>query len=150
MNENGNRPSPESLLATLNDGELAKLRVYIGAAPGVGKTYQMLADAHLLKKQGADIVIAAVEPHGREDTKEMIGDLERVDGRDEQVVVGQRAEDRGQCSEPGAPDDGNRHHRQYVQHPKRQKPRLEQHEQTAHRSNTQHAHEQPAQPADGA
>jgi two-component system sensor histidine kinase KdpD len=78
MNENGNRPSPESLLAKLNEGEQAKLRVYIGAAPGVGKTYQMLADAHLLKKQGADIVIAAVEPHGREDTKEMIGDLERV------------------------------------------------------------------------
>ena len=78
MNENGNRPSPESLLAKLNESEQAKLRVYIGAAPGVGKTYQMLADAHLLKKQGADIVIAAVEPHGREDTKEMIGDLERV------------------------------------------------------------------------
>ena len=78
MNENGNRRSPESLLAKLNEGEQAKLRVYIGAAPGVGKTYQMLADAHLLKKQGADIVVAAVEPHGREDTKAMIGDLERV------------------------------------------------------------------------
>jgi two-component system sensor histidine kinase KdpD len=78
MNQNGNRPSPESLLAKLNEGALAKLRVYIGAAPGVGKTYQMLEDAHLLKKQGADIVVAAVEPHGREDTKAMIGDLERV------------------------------------------------------------------------
>ena len=78
MNENGNRPSPESLLARLNEGEQAKLRVYIGAAPGVGKTYQMLEDAHLLKKQRADIVVAAVEPHGREDTKAMIGDLERV------------------------------------------------------------------------
>jgi two-component system sensor histidine kinase KdpD len=81
MNQNGNRPSPESLLAKLNEGEQAKLRVYIGAAPGVGKTYQMLEDAHLLKKQGADIVIAAVEPHGREDTKAMIGDLERVPPR---------------------------------------------------------------------
>jgi two-component system sensor histidine kinase KdpD len=78
MSQNGNRPSPESLLAKLNRGELARLRVYIGAAPGVGKTYQMLEDAHLLKKQGVDIVIAVVEPHGREDTKEMIGDLERV------------------------------------------------------------------------
>ena len=78
VNENGNRPSPESLLAKLNEGEQAKLRVYIGAAPGVGKTYQMLEDAHLLKKQGADIVVAAVETHGREDTKAMIGDLERV------------------------------------------------------------------------
>ena len=78
MNQNGNRPSPESLLAKLSEGEQAKLRVYIGAAPGVGKTYQMLEDAQLLKKQGADIVVAAVEPHGREDTKAMIGDLERV------------------------------------------------------------------------
>ena len=78
MNENGNRASPASLLAKLNEGERAKLRVYIGAAPGVGKTYQMLEDAHLLKKQGADIVVATVEPHGREDTKAMIGDLELV------------------------------------------------------------------------
>jgi len=78
MNENGNRASPASLLAKVSEGERPKLRVYIGAAPGVGKTYQMLEDAHLLKKQGADIVIAAVEPHGREDTNAMIGDLERV------------------------------------------------------------------------
>src|SRR5437762_8698779 len=78
MQPNGNRPSPESLLARLSQGEQAKLRVYIGAAPGVGKTYQMLEDAHLLKKQGVDIVVAVVEPHGREDTRTMIGDLERV------------------------------------------------------------------------
>jgi two-component system sensor histidine kinase KdpD len=78
VNENGNRQSPESLLAKLKDGEQAKLRVYIGAAPGVGKTYQMLADAHLLKKQGADIVVAVVETHGREDTRAMIGHLECV------------------------------------------------------------------------
>jgi two-component system sensor histidine kinase KdpD len=78
VNENGNRPTPESLLAKLNEGEQAKLRVYIGAAPGVGKTYQMLADAHLLKKQGPDIVVAVVDTHGREDTKAMIGDLECV------------------------------------------------------------------------
>jgi two-component system sensor histidine kinase KdpD len=78
VNENGNRPSPESLLAKLNRGEQAKLRVYIGAAPGVGKTYQMLEDAHLLKKQGADIVVAVVDTHGREDTRAMIGELERV------------------------------------------------------------------------
>ena len=62
MNENGNRASPASILAKLNKGERSKLRVYIGAAAGVGKTYKMLADAHLLKKQGADIVIAAIEP----------------------------------------------------------------------------------------
>jgi two-component system sensor histidine kinase KdpD len=81
VNQNGNRPSAESLLAKLSEGEQAKLRVYIGAAPGVGKTFQMLEDAHLLKKQGVDIVVAAVEAHGREDTKAMIGDLERVPSR---------------------------------------------------------------------
>src|SRR4029450_3428595 len=78
MTNGTHRPSPESLLAKLQQGERANLRVYIGAAPGVGKTYQMLEDAQLLKKQGADIVVAVVEPHGREDTKAMIGDLERV------------------------------------------------------------------------
>jgi two-component system, OmpR family, sensor histidine kinase KdpD len=81
MNSNGNRPGPESLLAKFQVGERANLRVYIGAAPGVGKTYQMLEDAHLLKKQGVDIVVAIVETHGREDTRIMIGDLECVPPR---------------------------------------------------------------------
>ena len=78
MSKGNHRPSPESLLAKLKEGEQARLRVYIGAAPGVGKTYQMLEDAHLLRKQGVDIVAAMIEAHGREDTEEMIGDLERV------------------------------------------------------------------------
>jgi len=80
MKTNGNhdRPSPESLLAKLKEGARARLRVYIGAAPGVGKTYQMLEDAHQLKRQGMDIVVAVVETHGREETRAMIGDLERV------------------------------------------------------------------------
>jgi two-component system, OmpR family, sensor histidine kinase KdpD len=78
MNPNGDRPTPESLLAKLQEGARANLRVYIGAAPGVGKTCQMLADAHLLKKQEVDIVVAVVETHGREDTRSMIGYLECV------------------------------------------------------------------------
>src|SRR5678815_1102774 len=78
MKSNGNRPTPESLLAKFRDGERANLRVYIGAAPGVGKTYQMLEDAHLLKRQGADIVVAAIETHGREETKALSNDLEQV------------------------------------------------------------------------
>ena len=78
MNENGSRRSPESLLAKLKTGERASLRVYIGAAPGVGKTYQMLEDAHALKRQGVDIVVAVVDPHGRSETAALIADLERV------------------------------------------------------------------------
>jgi len=73
-----NRPTAESLLANLKESEKAKLRVYIGAAAGVGKTYQMLEDAHLLKKQGVDIVVAFVEAHGRADTEALIGALECV------------------------------------------------------------------------
>jgi two-component system, OmpR family, sensor histidine kinase KdpD len=58
--------------------EPAKLRVYLGAAPGVGKTYHMLNDAHLKRKQGVDIVIGLVEPHGRKETAEQIRDLEII------------------------------------------------------------------------
>jgi two-component system sensor histidine kinase KdpD len=81
VSENGNRHSAEKLLAQIKDGEKPRLRVYIGAAPGVGKTYQMLEDAHLLKKQGVDIVVAAVDTHGRSDTQALIADLERVPAR---------------------------------------------------------------------
>lgn len=58
--------------------EPAKLRVYLGAAPGVGKTYHMLNDAHLKRKQGVDVVIGLIEPHGRQETADQIRDLEIV------------------------------------------------------------------------
>ncbi|MEK7724710.1 MAG: two-component sensor histidine kinase, partial [Acidobacteriota bacterium] len=70
--------SPERLLAMIKEDERAKLRVYIGASAGVGKTYQMLEDAHTHQKQGLDIVIGAVETHGRSETEKMIGDLEII------------------------------------------------------------------------
>ncbi|MBX7171854.1 MAG: universal stress protein [Pyrinomonadaceae bacterium] len=72
------RPSPESLLKIVQETERAKLRVYIGAAAGVGKTFQMLEDAHSLKKQGIDVVVAVVETHGRAETAEQIKDLEII------------------------------------------------------------------------
>jgi two-component system, OmpR family, sensor histidine kinase KdpD len=79
MTDNGDkRPSPEAFLARLKQGERARLRVYIGAAAGVGKTYQVLEEAHLLKKQGVDVVVAFVETHKRAETEAMIGDLEVV------------------------------------------------------------------------
>jgi two-component system, OmpR family, sensor histidine kinase KdpD len=56
----------------------AKLRVYLGAAPGVGKTYRMLEEAHMLREQGIDIVIGLVETHGRKETAVLIGDLEII------------------------------------------------------------------------
>lgn len=61
--------------------EPAKLKIYLGAAPGVGKTYQMLEDAHLMRKQGIDVVIGFVEPHKRADTEAMVRDLEIIPQR---------------------------------------------------------------------
>ena len=58
--------------------EPARLRIYIGAAPGVGKTYHMLNDANLLRDQGVDVVIGLVEAHGRRDTEAQIRDLEII------------------------------------------------------------------------
>jgi two-component system sensor histidine kinase KdpD len=59
--------------------EPAKLRIYLGAAPGVGKTYDMLNDAHRMKHQlGVDVVIGLVESHGRAETEARIRDLEIV------------------------------------------------------------------------
>src|SRR6185503_17208324 len=72
------RPSPEALLAKLKTGDKPNLRVYIGAAPGVGKTWQMLEDAQALKRQGVDIVIALLETHGRAETAALAESLEQV------------------------------------------------------------------------
>ena len=62
--------------------DAAKLRIYLGAAPGVGKTYDMLNDAHRMKHQlGVDVVIGLVESHGRAETEARVRDLEIVPQR---------------------------------------------------------------------
>jgi two-component system sensor histidine kinase KdpD len=58
--------------------EPGRLRVYLGAAPGVGKTYRMLEDAHLMRRQGIDIVIGLIEAHSRADTAALVEGLEIV------------------------------------------------------------------------
>jgi two-component system sensor histidine kinase KdpD len=59
--------------------EPARLRVYLGAAPGVGKTFHMLDDAHLMRdQQNVDVVIGLVETHGRKETEDRIRDMEIV------------------------------------------------------------------------
>ncbi|MEH7009489.1 universal stress protein [Neobacillus niacini] len=55
-----------------------QLKVYIGAAPGVGKTYTMLREANLLKRKGIDIIVGLLETHGRKETFEQIGSLELI------------------------------------------------------------------------
>ena len=75
------RPSAEQVLAKLHAEKRARLRIYIGAAPGVGKTYSMIEDAHTLRREGIDVVIGFVETHGRTDTAARIGDLEVIPRR---------------------------------------------------------------------
>ncbi|HEY1502490.1 MAG TPA: histidine kinase [Acidobacteriaceae bacterium] len=58
--------------------ERGRLRIYLGAAPGVGKTYRMLEDAHLMRRQGIEIAIGLIEPHGRADTAALVEGLEVV------------------------------------------------------------------------
>ncbi len=55
-----------------------QLRIYLGAAPGVGKTYPMVEEAHRRAERGTDVVVGVVETHGRRHTADMIGDLEVV------------------------------------------------------------------------
>ncbi len=59
------RPSADALLARIKDEGRARLRIYIGAAPGVGKTYAMLQEGHALRARGLDVVVGMVETYGR-------------------------------------------------------------------------------------
>jgi two-component system sensor histidine kinase KdpD len=84
------RPSPEALLeaARREEGRVGKLRIFVAAAPGVGKTYEMLLQARARKNDGYDIVIGVVETHGRRETEALLEGLE--------VIPRQRVEYKGQ------------------------------------------------------
>jgi two-component system sensor histidine kinase KdpD len=75
------RPTGEQVLAKLEAEQRARLRIYIGAAPGVGKTYAMLEDAHAFRRQGIDVVVGLVETYGRRDTEAQVKDLEIIPRR---------------------------------------------------------------------
>jgi two-component system, OmpR family, sensor histidine kinase KdpD len=75
------RPSPEHFLTLIRQQQRGRLKVYLGFAAGVGKTYEMLQEGHRLKQQGVDIVIGFVETHGRAETAAQIGDLEQLPRR---------------------------------------------------------------------
>jgi len=72
------RPTAEALLSRIKAQDRARLRIYIGAAPGVGKTYEMLQEAHARRRRGLDVVIGLVETYGRRETEAQIRDLEIV------------------------------------------------------------------------
>jgi two-component system sensor histidine kinase KdpD len=84
------RPSPEALLdaARREDRSTGRLKIFLGASPGVGKTYEMLQSAHARLKGGADVVIGFVETHGRAETEDLLRGLEviprkRIEYRDQ-------------------------------------------------------------------
>jgi two-component system sensor histidine kinase KdpD len=87
------RPSPEALLETARREESrnGKLKIFVGAAPGVGKTYEMLQSAHAKRKAGIDVVVGFVETHGRVETEALVRGLE--------VVPRKRLDYRGQTVE---------------------------------------------------
>src|SRR5258707_1892848 len=74
------RPSPEALLeaARREEGRVGKLRIFVGAAPGVGKTYEMLQQARARRKDGYDVIAGIVETHGRRETDALLDGLEVV------------------------------------------------------------------------
>jgi two-component system, OmpR family, sensor histidine kinase KdpD len=78
-----NRPSPEALLeaARREERRVGKLRIFVGAAPGVGKTYEMLLQAQARRKDGYDVVVGVVETHGRRETEALLSGLEVIPRR---------------------------------------------------------------------
>src|ERR1700749_4502814 len=84
------RPDPDALLALTAKETRGRLWVFLGAAPGVGKTYAMLARARALKRDGLDVVVGLVETHGRAETAALLEGLEvlprrSVDYRGQQI-----------------------------------------------------------------
>jgi two-component system sensor histidine kinase KdpD len=75
------RPRPEDFLELVQRARRGRLKVYVGFAAGVGKTYRMLEEAHALRKRGVDVVIGFVETHGRAETATLLDGLETVPRR---------------------------------------------------------------------
>src|ERR1700730_11035889 len=78
-----NRPSPDALLeaARREESRAGKLKIFVGAAPGVGKTYEMLQTARARIKDGYDVVVGIVETHGRRETEALGEGLEVIPRR---------------------------------------------------------------------
>lgn len=72
------RPSPDVLLQAARASERGRLKVFLGAAPGVGKTYEMLTTAQVKRRDGVDVVVGIVETHGRAETEALLEGLEII------------------------------------------------------------------------
>jgi len=79
--EQHHRPSPEALLRHVTQETRGRLKIFLGAAPGVGKTYEMLQTAQTKRREGVDIVVGLVETHKRKETEQLVEGLEIVPRR---------------------------------------------------------------------
>src|SRR6476469_672211 len=77
------RPSPDALLeqARRDTGARGRLKIFLGAAPGVGKTYEMLSSARAKAREGMDVVVGVVETHDRAETQALLEGLDVVPRR---------------------------------------------------------------------
>jgi two-component system sensor histidine kinase KdpD len=73
--------SPEHFLKLIRRQQQGRLKIYLGYAAGVGKTYEMLQEAHRLRERGVDVVVGLVETHGRADTAALLAGLEEIPRR---------------------------------------------------------------------
>jgi len=79
--DNRARPSPEALLESARREGRGRLKIFLGAAPGVGKTYEMLTSGRARMADGVDVVIGIVETHGRKETQRLVDGFEIVPRR---------------------------------------------------------------------
>src|SRR5262245_34724235 len=79
------RPDPDDLLRRVHDEEArarrGRLKVFLGASPGVGKTFTMLEAARIQRAEGLDVVVGVVETHGRAETAALLEGLETISKR---------------------------------------------------------------------
>ena len=78
--EENKRPDPDALLKEikLEEEKKGRLKIFLGYAPGVGKTYAMLQEAHVLKNRGEDVIVGIVETHKRSETQALLENLEVI------------------------------------------------------------------------
>src|SRR6266704_120013 len=82
MAEREGRPSPEALLAAAQREGRGRLKIFLGAAPGVGKTYEMLLSAQAKRREGVDVAVGVVEAHGRRETEALLQGFEVIPRRE--------------------------------------------------------------------
>ena len=96
------RPSPDALLREAEKSQRGRLKIFLGAAPGVGKTYEMLSAAQARLREKVDVVVGVVETHGRAETEALTAGLEIIPRRTIEISRA-HADGDGPGCDPGPP-----------------------------------------------